>query len=75
MLAVGLLLFVVGVEACVFVLVIEAPSLTSQASSSILIVSKSSSMFQTVFDDFLAICNFISEGNLDIMIGINKLPY
>ena len=41
----------------------------------IFITFNNSSIFHTESLEFLAICNLISDSNLDIMIGINRLPY
>ena len=41
----------------------------------IFITFENSSIFHTESLEFLAICNLISDSNLDIMIGINRLPY
>ena len=50
-------------------------SLVSRASTSFLIVSYNSSIFHTSSVEFRATCSRISLGSLDIIIGINKLPY
>ena len=49
--------------------------LVSRASTSFLIVSNNSSIFHTSSVEFRATCSRISLGSLDIIIGINKLPY
>ena len=43
--------------------------------NSFLIVSNKSSIFHTSCVEFRASCSRISLGSLDIIIGINKLPY
>ena len=50
-------------------------SLVSRASTSFLIVSNHSLIFHTSSVEFRATCSQISLGSLDIIIGINKLPY